>query len=201
MGWAWLDGRGPQCQGKQFSVGSREPQQFLEQRNRPIKKGVISHQPSFASSFAHLHIHRLKRTCVFLFSTPVCPFFVFHASEGKLCQQSALLAHDSHLLVTKGYSKKHDPLLTASLPAAISRNLPRRGVTVHLCPDDLVAALLVCLSPTAVWGFADILTLSRDAEWRGGVVTRGQFMLSGVPKMQAAEQRPGLELGQPAVMG
>lgn len=45
-------------------------------------------------------------TSIFLFSTPVHPFFAFLPSEGKLCQHSALLTVDSHLLMTKGYRKK-----------------------------------------------------------------------------------------------
>lgn len=66
------------------------------------------------------HPQRLTHTSVFLFSTPVCPFFVFLPSEGKLCQHSALLTIGSHLLVTKGYrKKKNDPPLTTLLLAAI----------------------------------------------------------------------------------
>lgn len=90
-------------------VGSREPWKFSEQWNRSIRNGVISCRPSFVSLFARLHIHRLKRTRVFLFSTSVRPFFVSHASEGKHCQHSAVLTRDSHLLVTKGYSKNMIP--------------------------------------------------------------------------------------------
>ena len=107
--------------------------------------------------------------CMFLFSTSGHPFFVLHASERKLCQHSALLTRDSHLLVTKGYSKNMIPLWTALFPAAVSQEPTLvRGDCPHLCrwPWSSFACLLI----TTVWVFADILMLSQDAEWgrRGG---------------------------------
>ena len=109
----------------------------------------------------------LNHTRMFLFSTSGCPFFVLYASEGKLCQHSALLTRDSHLLVTKGYSKNMIPLWTALFPAAVSQESTlARGDCPHLCRWP--RSSFVCLLITTVWVFADILMLSQDAAWGRG---------------------------------
>ena len=171
------------------------PWKILEQWNRSIKKVSFLLTPALPHSWL-ICTPTLNHTRMFLFSTSGCPFFVLYASEGKLCQHSALLTRDSHLLVTKGYSKNMIPLWTALFPAAVSQeNTLARGDCPHLCRWP--RSSFVCLLITTVWVFADILMLSQDAAWGGGWCP-GYRSHSAVSTR--GKQRPGLELGQIAVI-
>lgn len=121
--------------------------------------------------------------------TPVCScfppqavhsLFCMRPSEGKLCQHSALLTRDSHLLVTRDTAKTRSAL-DCSISCCSFQNLPWRGVTVHVCADGLGAALFVCSSPL----FGCLLTSSCSFRMQSGV----GLMLRGTVHIQQCPHR------------
>lgn len=111
---------------------------------------------------------------------PVHPVFVFHPSKGELCQHSALLTRDSHLLVTNGASKINqsiNPPLTALLqfPGIYHGE---GGMTVHVCADGLVTVLFALLITT----IGCLLTPSRYLRMQSGGGGRGAVCAQWCPR-------------------